>query len=128
MVVLWQGHPGKVGPAILLGRGLRGSRDSVWLLPHSRTENRNVCSFVVSREGFSMATGSVKWFNNAKGFGFITQGGEDDIFVHYSQIQGEGFKTLKQGEVVEFELRRGPKGLHAANVLRINAHHEYPTV
>ncbi len=67
-----------------------------------------------------MATGSVKWFNNAKGFGFITQGGEEDIFVHYSQIQQEGFKTLKQGEVVEFELRRGPKGLHAANVIRIN--------
>ncbi|RAL24654.1 hypothetical protein DL240_00140 [Lujinxingia litoralis] len=69
-----------------------------------------------------MATGSVKWFNNAKGFGFITQGGEDDIFVHYSQIEGEGFKTLKQGEVVEFELRRGPKGLHAAKVLRSHEH------
>ena len=67
-----------------------------------------------------MATGSVKWFNNAKGFGFITQGGEEDIFVHYSPIQQEGFKPLKQGEVVEFELRRGPKGLHAANVVRIN--------
>lgn len=63
-----------------------------------------------------MATGSVKWFNNAKGFGFLTQGGDDDIFVHYSQILGEGFKTLQQGENVEFELRRGPKGLHAANV------------
>lgn len=66
-----------------------------------------------------MATGSVKWFNNAKGFGFITQEGEEDIFVHYSQIQGDGFKTLKQGETVEFELRRGPKGLHAANVIRL---------
>lgn len=67
-----------------------------------------------------MAKGSVKWFNNAKGFGFINDGGEEDIFVHYSQIQGDGFKTLKQGEEVEFELRRGPKGLHAANVLRTN--------
>ncbi len=77
-----------------------------------------------------MATGSVKWFNNAKGFGFITQGGEEDIFVHYSQIEGEGFKTLKQGEVVEFELRRGPKGLHAANVVRMNAHehHDQPSM
>lgn len=67
-----------------------------------------------------MATGSVKWFNNAKGFGFINNGEEEDIFVHYSQIQGDGFKTLKQGEEVEFELRRGPKGLHAANVLRLD--------
>ncbi|MBA2660863.1 MAG: cold-shock protein [Bradymonadaceae bacterium] len=72
-----------------------------------------------------MATGSVKWFNNAKGFGFITQGGDDDIFVHYSQIQGDGFKTLKEGEVVEFELRRGPKGLHAANILRINGQQDF---
>ncbi len=72
-----------------------------------------------------MATGSVKWFNNTKGFGFITQGGEDDIFVHYSQIEGEGYKSLKQGEVVEFELRRGPKGLHAAQVLRINSDDDF---
>lgn len=72
-----------------------------------------------------MATGSVKWFNNTKGFGFITQGGDDDIFVHYSQIEGEGYKSLKQGEVVEFELRRGPKGLHAAQVLRINGDDDF---
>ena len=84
-------------------------------------------SWLFQQEDISMATGSVKWFNNAKGFGFITQGGEEDIFVHYSQIQEEGFKTLKQGEVVEFELRRGPKGLHAANVVRMNAHHDQPS-
>lgn len=66
-----------------------------------------------------MAKGSVKWFNNAKGFGFITQGElEEDIFVHYSQINGDGFKTLKQGEVVEFELKSGDKGYHAVNVVR----------
>lgn len=65
-----------------------------------------------------MARGNVKWFNNAKGFGFINNEAEEDIFVHYSQIQGEGFRTLRQGEDVEFELKRGPKGLHAENVVR----------
>lgn len=66
-----------------------------------------------------MNKGSVKWFNNAKGFGFINRpADEEDIFVHYSQIQGEGFKTLRQGEMVAFELKEGPKGLHAENVIR----------
>ncbi len=65
-----------------------------------------------------MADGSVKWFNNAKGFGFIDDGSEQDIFVHYSQIKGDGFKTLRQGEAVRFELHQGPKGLHAENVRR----------
>jgi CspA family cold shock protein len=69
--------------------------------------------------GAVMARGFVKWFNNAKGFGFITQNEvADDIFVHYSQIQGDGFKTLRQGENVEFELCTGDKGLHAENVVR----------
>lgn len=66
-----------------------------------------------------MVKGCVKWFNNAKGFGFITQHDvDDDIFVHYSQIQGDGFKTLRQGEEVQFELCAGDKGLHAENVMR----------
>ncbi len=65
-----------------------------------------------------MTNGSVKWFNNAKGFGFIDDGSDQDIFVHYSQIKGEGFKTLRQGEAVRFELHQGPKGLHAENVMR----------
>ncbi len=66
-----------------------------------------------------MAVGSVKWFNNAKGYGFINvDGTEEDIFVHYSQILEEGFKTLQAEEVVEFELNQGPKGLHASNVER----------
>jgi CspA family cold shock protein len=64
-----------------------------------------------------MATGKVKWFNNAKGFGFIQEDGcEDDIFTHFSTIQMEGYKTLKAGQQVEFDLETGPKGLHAANV------------
>ena len=65
-----------------------------------------------------MATGTVKWFNDAKGFGFITpdQGGED-LFVHFSTIQGNGFKTLKEGKKVTFEVTRGQNGQQASNVV-----------
>ncbi|MBI5836953.1 MAG: cold-shock protein [Candidatus Eisenbacteria bacterium] len=62
------------------------------------------------------ANGTVKWFNEVKGFGFISQEGGEDLFVHYSAIQGNGFKTLKEGQPVEFDVVQGPKGLQAANV------------
>ena len=63
-----------------------------------------------------MATGTVKWFNNTKGYGFITAEDGTDVFVHHSDIQSEGFRTLDEGDTVEFEITEGPKGPKAANV------------
>jgi CspA family cold shock protein len=66
-----------------------------------------------------MATGTVKWFNDAKGFGFISRGdGEKDVFVHFSAIQGDGYRSLKEGDQVEFEVTQGAKGPQASNVRR----------
>jgi cold shock protein len=61
-------------------------------------------------------TGTVKWFNDAKGFGFITTAGGEDVFVHFTAIQGNGFRSLSEGAAVEFDVVQGPKGLQAANV------------
>ena len=62
--------------------------------------------------------GVVKWFNGAKGYGFIQRGNGEDVFVHFSAILEDGYRTLNEGEAVEFECLQGPKGLNAANVLR----------
>jgi CspA family cold shock protein len=65
-----------------------------------------------------MMNGTVKWFNESKGFGFISRDDGDDVFVHYSSISGNGFKTLIEGDAVSFELEEGPKGLKAINVVK----------
>ncbi len=66
-----------------------------------------------------MATGKVKWFNEQKGFGFISRDDGDDVFVHFSEINSDGFKTLAENQEVSFEIKDGPKGLQASNVVAL---------
>ena len=66
-----------------------------------------------------MARGKVKWFSNQKGYGFITPESGKDVFVHFSVIQGDGYKSLEEGQEVEFEIEQGPKGEQAKNVTRV---------
>jgi CspA family cold shock protein len=66
-----------------------------------------------------MPKGTVKWFNNQKGYGFITPESGSDVFVHHKQIQGEGYKSLEEGQQVEFEIQQGPKGPEAVNVVKL---------
>ena len=66
-----------------------------------------------------METGTVKWFNNSKGFGFISREEGNDVFVHYKAINSDGFKTLEEGDKVQFDVEDGPKGLQATNVTKI---------
>ena len=74
---------------------------------------------ILERQASSMRiTGKVKWFNNAKGYGFIEREGGNDVFVHFSAIQGSGFRTLEEGQQVEFEIVDGPKGPQAGNVTK----------
>ena len=66
-----------------------------------------------------MEQGTVKWFNGSKGYGFISRDSGEDVFVHFNAIVGEGFKSLDEGDRVQFDVQQGPKGLQAANVLKV---------
>jgi CspA family cold shock protein len=78
-----------------------------------------VRSYQGRKEEVSMAVGKVKWFNDSKGFGFIEQPTGEDVFVHFSVIEGEGFKSLDEGQEVEYEAVQGPKGLQATRVAKL---------
>jgi cold shock protein len=73
---------------------------------------------IARQESTMRITGKVKWFNNAKGYGFIERDGGSDVFVHFSAVQGNGFRTLEEGQAVEFEIVDGPKGPQAGNVTK----------
>ena len=87
--------------------------------PRPRTRGLFLClSPLQGRESTMRITGKVKWFNNAKGYGFIERDGGSYVFVHFSAVQGNGFRTLEEGQAVEFEIVDGPKGPQAGNVTK----------
>jgi CspA family cold shock protein len=94
-------------PARVAGRAVR-----------DRTETMPGLSSVM-KGSKEVSRGKVKWFNESKGFGFISQSTGEDVFVHFSAIQGDGFRTLADGDDVEFEVAKGPKGLHATQVRKV---------
>jgi CspA family cold shock protein len=83
--------------------------------PHTETIATKTKHLNLGQEGL-LVQGTVKWFNNSKGYGFIGRDDGPDVFVHYSAISGEGYRTLQEGDSVEFEIVQGPKGPQAANV------------
>src|SRR5256885_931726 len=87
---------------------------------HAEARLRPLFLIRVERSSFVKERGTVKWFNGAKGYGFIQRSTGEDVFVHFSAIQENGYRSLNEGESVEFELLKGPKGFQAANVTRAN--------
>jgi CspA family cold shock protein len=85
---------------------------------HASFARHRVNSIQKRKEYFVREKGTVKWFNGAKGYGFIQRSTGEDVFVHFSAIQENGYRTLNEGETVEFDLLKGPKGFQAANVVR----------
>lgn len=107
-----------------LGRTFGGTTEDVaqnvgFCSDVKRTTDRRLGSPVAMQESKIMERGTVKWFNDAKGYGFISREGAPDVFVHHSAITMEGFRSLAEGEHVEFEVVQGPKGLQAANVKKV---------
>jgi CspA family cold shock protein len=107
----WEWLPGKRPTAFFLRGATRTERQAAFRVAKSHLMN-NLGAVSVSRE-----QGTVKWFNAAKGYGFIQRQSGEDVFVHFSAIQSEGYKSLNEGQAVEFEVKQGPKGLQAENVV-----------
>jgi CspA family cold shock protein len=103
--------PEKRPTAFFLRGAMRAGQQAAFLVANSHLMN-NLGAVSVSRE-----QGTVKWFNAAKGYGFIQRQSGEDVFVHFSAIQSEGYKSLNEGQAVEFEVKQGPKGLQAENVV-----------
>jgi cold shock protein len=96
-----------------------GQLFSAFFLAVKGFKNRGVRNSSFKEGQDVMETGTVKWFNSAKGYGFISREEGDDVFVHYKAIESEGFKTLDEGDEVEFEIGEGPKGLQATRVKKL---------
>src|SRR5215470_16057419 len=112
----WQGLLPSAVNATCLSDPLRGSHPN----PEAQTRDGEMNSSRLGERSFSVREkGTVKWFNGAKGYGFIQRSTGEDVFVHFSAIQENGYRTLNEGETVEFDLLKGPKGFQAANVTRL---------
>jgi CspA family cold shock protein len=100
---------------------LNGLVSPGWIPGASTKQDRGPPAIAGSaiQRGKMKEQGTVKWFNNAKGYGFISRASGDDVFVHHSSIQGSGYKSLDEGATVEFSVTKGPKGLQAAEVVKL---------